>query len=155
MPVDVTVPGGPRLHLTHLLLDVNGTLTLRGALLPGVAERLHRLRGRLGVRLLTADTFGTLAAVRSDLAGIPADRIGGGADKAAAVARLGPDGCAAIGKGANDAAMLTAAALGIAVLGPEGASPATLLAADVVCRSVTDALDLLIDPRLLGATLRP
>lgn len=154
MPVDVTVPGRPRLHLGHLLLDVNGTLTVRGALLPGVAERLDRLRDRLAIRLLTADTFGTLNAVRSDLAGIPADRITRGADKAAVVARLGPDGCAAIGNGANDAAMLAAAALGIAVLGPEGAAPATLLAADVVCRSVTDALDLLLDPRLLAATLR-
>lgn len=154
MPVDVAAPGRAPLHLRHLLLDVNGTLTLRGELLPGVAERLDRLREHLEIRLLTADTFGTLDAVRRELGGVPADRISAGADKAAMVARLGPDACAAIGNGANDTAMLTTAALGIAILGPEGASPRTLLAADVACRTVTDALDLLLDPRLLTATLR-
>jgi len=53
---------------------------------------------------------------------------------------------AAVGNGANDAEMLAAAALGIAVIGPEGASTAALMAADLVCGSVTDALDLLADP---------
>ena len=78
-----------------------------------------------------------------------------GAEKAALVERLGAAGCVAIGNGANDVAMLERAALGIAVVGPEGASGRALLAADVVCRSVLDAFDLLLDPRLLVATLRP
>jgi soluble P-type ATPase len=51
--------------------------------------------------------------------------------------------------------MLRAATLGIAVIGPEGAAGPTLVAADVVCRSVLDALDLLLDERALAATLRP
>jgi soluble P-type ATPase len=155
MSLDVAVPGREPLRLRHLLLDVNGTLTLRGALLPGVAERLGKLAGDLEIRLLTADTFGTLDTVRRDLAGVPAERVTAGAEKAAVAAGLGPSSCAAIGNGANDTAMLTVAGLGIAVLGPEGASPRTLLAADVVCASITDALDLLADPRLLTATLRP
>ena len=45
-----------------------------------------------------------------------------GADKAQYVAGLGSDRCVAIGNGANDASMLELAALGIAVLGPEGAA---------------------------------
>ena len=155
MPVDVAVPGREPLHLRHLLLDVNGTLTRRGVLLPGVAERVRKLTGDLDVRLLTADTFGTLDTVRAELAGIPAERVTQGADKAAVASRVGAAACAAIGNGANDGPMLTAAGLGIAVLGPEGASPPTLLAADVVCGAITDALDLLLDPRLLTATLRP
>ena len=39
-------------------------------------------------------------------------------------------------------------------LGPEGASSAALRAADVVCATATDALDLLLDPTALSATLR-
>ena len=70
------------------------------------------------------------------------------------VDRLGAAGCVAIGNGANDVPMLERAALGIAVIGPEGASGRALAAADVVCRSVVEALDLLLDPRLLVATLR-
>jgi len=60
----------------------------------------------------------------------------------------------AIGNGANDAAMLQEAALGIAVLGPEGLAAEALLAADVVVASIEDALDLLLRPHRLVATLR-
>lgn len=66
----------------------------------------------------------------------------------------GAQRCAAIGNRTNDVAMLSAAALGIAVIGPEGASTAALAAADVVCRSILDALDLLLDDRVIVATLR-
>jgi soluble P-type ATPase len=41
------------------------------------------------------------------------------------------------------------------VIGPEGAATATLVAADIVCRSIGDALELLLDDRALAATLRP
>lgn len=77
-----------------------------------------------------------------------------GEDKSAFVVSLGADATAAIGNGRNDEAMLRAAKLGIAIIGPEGAAGAALSAADIVCRSVTDALDLLLDERLLVATLR-
>jgi len=59
-----------------------------------------------------------------------------------------------VGNGANDAAALRAAALGIAVIGPEGASAEALVAADVVCTSILQALDLLVDEQALTATLR-
>ena len=151
----VAVPGGVELRLEHLLLDVNGTLTDRGGLLTGVAERLARLGQQLDVRLLTADTYGTLPAIVADLGGIRAHRVDNGAEKAAVVAQLGASSCAAVGNGANDEAMLGAVGLGIAVLGREGASPRALTAAHVVCVSVVDALELLLDPRALAATLRP
>jgi soluble P-type ATPase len=51
--------------------------------------------------------------------------------------------------------MLQEAALGIVVIGREGAAAATFAAADVVCRSIGDALELLLDDRALAATLRP
>lgn len=63
-------------------------------------------------------------------------------------------GVAAVGNGANDAAMLREAALGIAVLGPEGLAAEALLAADVLVRDVRDALDLLLQPERLVATWR-
>jgi soluble P-type ATPase len=50
--------------------------------------------------------------------------------------------------------MLEEAALGIAVLGPEGLAVPALLAADVLVASIEDALDLLLNPRRLIATLR-
>jgi len=147
------IPGRPPLALEHLLLDQNGTLTNRGALIDGVAERLARLRGRLALHVLSADTFGTLDELARQL-GVESHRISTGADKRAFLHALGPRRCAAIGNGNNDVAMLDAAAVGIAVIGPEGASAAAVAAADVVCGSVLDALELLLDERVLIATLR-
>jgi soluble P-type ATPase len=71
------------------------------------------------------------------------------------VEELGPPACAAVGNGLNDVPMLEAAALAIAVTGPEGASAPALAAADIVCRSIVEALDLLLDERALVATMRP
>ena len=67
---------------------------------------------------------------------------------------LGPERVAAIGNGANDAAMLRRAALGIAVMGGEGLAAACLNAADAIAPDIGTALDLLLWPRRLIATLR-
>ena len=148
------IPGDGAIRLEHLVLDLNGTLSDRGELIPGVDERLERLATNLQVHLLTADTLGTAGRLAGDL-GLPVTTIVTGDDKAAFVAALGAEATAAIGNGRNDAAMLSAARLGIAIVGPEGAASAALIAADIVCQSVTDGLDLLLDERLLIATLRP
>ena len=135
------------------MLDLNGTLTNRGELIEGAAERLARLGARLEVHVLSADTFGTLGTVTADL-GARVHPVATGDEKTRRVAALGAERCAAIGNGANDAAMLEAAALGIAVVGPEGAAASAVRSADVVCASILDALDLLLDERKLIATLR-
>jgi P-type E1-E2 ATPase len=147
------VPGRARVELEHLLLDVNGTLTNRGVLLEGVAERFAALGDRLSLQLVSADTFGTLREIAAKL-GAAGTVAADGQEKEALVQRLGPLACAVIGNGANDVAALRAAALGIAVLGPEGVSADALQAADIVCGSILDALDLLLDERALVATLR-
>jgi P-type E1-E2 ATPase len=150
----VPIPGRDDLRLVHLILDVNGTLTNRGVLLDDVEERIDRLRDVLDIHLVSADTFGTLDAIAQRL-GVSAVRAATGADKVKTLDALGADRCAVIGNGANDVGALEAAAIGFAVLGPEGASAAALRAADVVCASAAGALDLLLDPKSLSATLRP
>lgn len=154
MTLRVEIPGREALELERLVLDVNGTLTDRGALVDGVASRLVRLRERLRPLLVSADTFGTLADVGRRV-GVEVRRVAAGAEKAKLVEELGAARTVAVGNGANDAAALAAAALGIVVLGPEGTSAAALRVADVVCRSPVEALDLLLEPQALAATLRP
>lgn len=154
--LDLAIPGREHLCLEHLVLDYNGTLAVDGRLLPGVADRLKGLAERLQVHVITADTFGTVAA---ELQGLPValQVIGPGAQdrqKLALVERLGPARTAAVGNGANDRLMLAQAALGICILGAEGAATPALLAADVVVRSPLEALDLLLIPARLTATLR-
>jgi P-type E1-E2 ATPase len=154
MTLCVSIPGRADLRLEHLLLDVNGTLTNRGVLLDSVEAGLGRLSDALDIRLVSADTFGTLDAIAERLK-VGAVRASRGEDKVRVLDELGRERCAVIGNGANDVPALEAAALGFAVLGPEGASAAALRSADVVCASVVEALDLLLDPRALTATLRP
>jgi P-type E1-E2 ATPase len=152
--IHVPVPGGADLRLEHLLLDINGTLSDRGRLIDGVADRIGRVASDLAVHMLSADTFGTAEALAADL-GAEFRRVRTGEDKRAYVEQLGAARCVAVGNGANDVPMLRAAALGVAVLGPEGTSSAAIAAATIACRSISEALDLLLTPTALTATLRP
>jgi P-type E1-E2 ATPase len=150
----VSIPAGEDLSLEHLVLDVNGTLADRGRRIEAAAEALAELRQELALHVLSADTFGTAEKLAGDV-GADFRRVSTGADKLAYLEWLGAEKCVAVGNGRNDAAMLRSAALGIAVIGPEGAHAAAVAAADVLTRSVEEALALVADPRALTATLRP
>ena len=154
--MDLEVPGWRTFHLAHLVLDVNGTLSLDGSLLPGVAESIAALGSHLRIHLLSADTFGQLDQLAADL-GVPGTRLRGSGEaeqKAAFVRSLDPSVVVAIGNGANDVGMLREAGLAIAVLGPEGLSADAAREADVLVGSISDGLGLLLHPRRLAATLR-
>ena len=154
--IDIAIPGFADLHLAHLVMDYNGTLAVDGRLLPGVRERLERLRARLALHIVTADTFGKVKAELSGLDAtlqiLPKERQDEA--KREYVRQLGAQATVAVGNGRNDAMMLKAAVLGMAVILGEGASSQSLVAADVVCLSILDALDLLEQPLRLTATLR-
>lgn len=152
--IEVEIPGWGSLRLVHAVFDVNGTLARDGELLPGVAERFARLGETLTLHLLTADTHGKQAAIDAALGQRATIIQGGAADKLRYIQTLDAARVVAVGNGANDAAMLREAALGIAILGPEGLAVETLQAADVAVASIADALDLLLLPRRLVATLR-
>lgn len=151
------IPYWKSLALHHLVLDVNGTLAEDGILLPGVPSRIKALRAHLDVHLISSDTQGTAKAIAQSLevpsicleANRPA-RL----QKKQFIQDLGAEHVVAIGNGANDVDMLLEAALGIAVLQREGAASLAISAADVVVVSIEDALDLLLIPRRLKATLR-
>jgi P-type E1-E2 ATPase len=154
--IELEVPGQGLLCLEHLVLDLNGTIAVDGQVLPGVAERLAKLSGRLTIHLLSADTRGRAAETARQL-GLSLARVTAGNEayrKAQLVAELGHQGAVAIGNGANDRLMLEAAVLGIAVVGREGLAVAALTAADIAASSIEDALDLLLNPQRLIATLR-
>lgn len=154
--LDIKIPGAQPLRLSHLILDYNGTLARDGSLLEGVAARLEILAKHLEIHIVTADTFGSVrtqvAHLPVQLAVIPPEKQAQA--KAAYIENLGPANSVAIGNGRNDALMLQQAALGIAVMQTEGAATAALLAAEVVTSGIVDALDLLIHPNRLKATLR-
>jgi soluble P-type ATPase len=153
--IAVEVPGRGRLELRQLALDLNGTLATDGQVPADVIDRLRELGQALSVHVFTADTFGTAASF--DAPGIRVVLLAAGDQvtaKATAVRDLGGAMTVAIGNGMNDEGMLREAALGILVVGPEGAAVRSLLAADLVVASIQDGLDLLRFPMRLIASLR-
>ena len=154
--ITLTLPGNEPVHFRHLVLDYNGTLACDGSLIPGVEDKLNKLAKFLDVHILTADTFGLC---RSSCQGIngkihilaPGEGL---AEKGQFALALGPECVVAVGNGANDALMLAHSALGIAVIGPEGAAVKALQNADVIVTDINSGLDLLLNTKRLVATLR-
>jgi len=151
--VYLEIPGSESLTIKHLVLDFTGTLSCDGVLLPGVDERLEKLSQHLHITVLTADTFGTAA---KQLEPLPVDLnlIQTGRDKEVFMAGFKKSETAAIGNGRNDVEMIRMAGLGIAVIGPEGCAGELIAAAKIVCRDILSALDLLLNPLRVKATLR-
>jgi P-type E1-E2 ATPase len=154
--LEVNVPGWNKLSIRHLVLDINGTLSTDGQVLPGVEARIGQLATLVECHIVTAETSANATAVASTLhCRLHVVRSSAQDNqKATYVRSLGSTTVVTVGNGANDAHMLREAALGICVLGDEGAAASALLAADVVCPSILTALDLLRHPQRLVATLR-
>lgn len=154
--LEITIPGRAPLQLDQLILDYNGTLAGDGVLLPELVAPLHALAQHLTLHVLTADTHGNavqqLAALPCRVAVIDSgDQI---AAKQRYLHQWPLQNCAAIGNGCNDQWLLRDAALGIAVLAPEGLAVSALQCADIVVDSCSAALELLLKPARLIATLR-
>lgn len=151
-PILFDLPTG-QTSFHRLVLDFTGTLSLGGALQQGVAERLRELSSKIQVTVVTADTFGTVREAVKDLP-VDVQIIRDGEEKARVVAGMAPGGVVAVGNGRNDIPMMAVAGLSVAVMGPEGAAAGLLASADIVVRDINDALDLLLHPLRLKATLR-
>jgi soluble P-type ATPase len=152
--ISITIPGREKLQLAHAVFDVNGTIAIDGVLIAGVAERLRMLQEHLSLHILTAGTHGNISELERAL-DIPLRIISTGEDKARFVEQLGPEHVIAFGNGANDAAMLRLATIGVAVIIGEGASLQALRAADILAHGPLEAIDLVLHPNRLIATLRP
>lgn len=150
----IEIPQRGTLELLHAVFDINGTLAVNGLPVPGTIDHLQQLSLSLSIHLLTAGTHGNLDTLRS-IFSFPLRQIETGEDKVRFVQELGPTSVVAFGNGANDAGMLRLAALGIAVLGEEGVALTALQAADVLAHGPISAINLLLQPKRLIATLRP
>ena len=162
--IELNIPGKDPLHLEHLVLDVEGTLTIDGRFIDELYRPLQSLKDRLKIHLLTIDPFKQQKhldlhlGIKSHII-LPASnsktQIAYEADqKKHFVTNLGPQNVVAIGQGADDSGMLQAAALGIYVLSSEGGAVETMLSADIVVPNMHNAIELLIKPMRIVSTLR-
>ncbi|MBS8265442.1 ATPase P [Mesobacillus boroniphilus] len=150
----LNIPGRGQFTIHHLVLDFNGTIAFNGDLISGVAERITLLSKDMEIHVTTADTNGTVARQCS---GLPVsvlvlhsdDHTG---EKGEFIRSL--DGVICMGNGANDEAMFAESDIAIGVIGREGCSTSTLLKSDITIQNINDALDLLLKPTRMIATLR-
>lgn len=122
--IEVKVPGRRAYTFEYLVLDLNGTISLDGEIIAGAAERIESLRSLINIIVLTADTGGRAQdlgkKLKVEIRKIqPKDEQ---VQKLKLVHEFGSENTVAIGNGANDVLMLKGSALGICVLGPEGAA---------------------------------
>lgn len=154
--LELNIPGFGLRSLKHLVLDFNGTVALDGNVQPGVFSRLSSLKSLLDIHILTADTFGTVrtafAATQYSVHILPQGDES--TAKAQYVQNLGRESCICMGNGNNDAAMLLAAGLSMAILQPEGVALAAMSSAHLLVPGIDAALELLLHPDRLKATLR-
>lgn len=152
----IEIPGYKVLDLQYLVLDYNGTIAVDGEVQEAVKERLHRLSEKLKIYILTADTHGTAVKMCE---GLPVEIMTFQSDSAMyekqrIVRELGVRNCCAIGNGRNDILMCQEAALSLAVIEKEGACSRLIRETDITVRSIEDALDLLLLPKRIIASLR-
>ncbi len=154
--LNLEIPGFGTLRADTVVMDLNGTLGLEGIPDQGVLNRLRDLSSTLNLFVLTADTHGRAADLPADF-GLKVERLAAGNEegqKRDFVARIGRERTIAVGNGANDTLMLAEAAVGICVIGEEGAAVSAIQHADIVVQHIHHALDLLLKPKRLLATLR-
>jgi len=154
--IDVEIPGYGLLELEHLVTDFSGTLSEDGKLIHGTRNKLNRLSEKLQIHVLTSDTFGSaekeIEGINCNLHVLKGDRHVFQKEKY--ILDLGANGVVAFGNGNNDVNMLRAAKLGICVCLKEGCSVEALTASKILVMSPIDAIDLLLYPKRLIATLR-
>ncbi len=151
--IRLEIPQRGTIELQHAVFDINGTLAIDGVPIPGVVNCVKELAAHLSLHALTAGTHGNLAELEQML-GLPLHIISSGEEKTRYVQQLGPASVIAFGNGMNDVGMLRLAAIGVAVLATEGVAISALQAADVLALGPVDAIDLVLKPKRLVATLR-
>lgn len=153
--LNIQIPGREALALSHLVLDYNGTIAQDGEIIENIRHRLEALSGVLVIWVITADTHGTAAekcrGLPLKVLTYPTEDVGRIKEE---LVRSLNGGVVTVGNGFNDIRMSDAADLSVCVMGREGCCSALLLHTDVAVTSIEDALDLLLIPGRLRATLR-
>mgnify|MGYP006284205323 FL=1 len=154
--IQLKIPGKNIIEISEIVFDVNGTLAVDGKIIPGVIPRIQELKEIAVLHLLTANTHGKQEEIDRllDLQAVLIQSGNEADQKRSYVESLGPEQVIAVGQGAHDASMLKAAKIGICVGSPEGTAFSTLQQSDIFFPDIISALDSILNPIRLKASLR-
>ncbi len=148
------IPNRKKIEIKTIILDLNGTLAIKGKLVSGSAKKIRKLK-KLGYKvvLFTGDQRGNANKLCKSL-GIKYIKASKTGDKEKAILELDPETCATIGNGRIDIETFKHAKISILTLQNEGIHVDIIPFADLIVPSVVDALDLFIDKDSLIATMK-
>ncbi|MCT4602261.1 MAG: hypothetical protein N4A59_05020 [Marinifilum sp.] len=154
MSLSYAVPGVGTINIDTLVVDSNGTLTVKGEMVPGVVERIHRLQ-MLGVNvvMISSDQRGNA----KDLAlssGIAYYEANNSREKEDVLLSLGSNNVAAIGNARIDIGLFVQSIVSVATLQAEGIHKDIIDHVDVIVPSINDALDFFLDDDTFIATMK-
>ncbi|MBU1018186.1 HAD family hydrolase [Patescibacteria group bacterium] len=142
------------IEINTIVLDLNGTLAVRGKIVDGVKERLITLK-KLGIKLIlfTGDQRGNASDLCNEL-DIDFKKAVSQKEKEQFFLELDTEHSAAIGNSRIDNGKFRHAKLSIATLQAEGIHTGIIGHVDIIVPTISDALDLFIDSDSLKATMR-
>jgi P-type E1-E2 ATPase len=148
------VPEIGEMELKTIVLDLNGTLAVKGKIVSGVKNRLRELK-KMGYSMVffSGDQRGN-AQELADTLGIEFRKALNSAEKEKHLLQMESDKTVAIGNARIDIGMFKHAKVSIATVQAEGIHSGILNYVDIIVPCITDALDILIDENTFSATMR-
>ncbi len=148
------VSGVGTIEIDTLVVDSNGTLTVKGEIVPGVMERIHQIQS-LGVNvvMISSDQRGN-ARELADYAGITYYEANNSREKEDILLSLGSRNVAAIGNARIDIGLFVQAIVSVATLQAEGIHKDIIDHVDVIVPSINNALDFFLDEDTFIATMK-
>ncbi len=143
-----------KFEIKNIVLDFNGTIAKDGKIKEKIPYYFQKLSKDFEIYIITSDTHGSAA---SQLQNLPVKlqiltSSNHTQEKAEFVKKL--KNTFAVGNGNNDSLMLKESTLGVCVIEDEGAAAKSIINADIITKSVYNALELLLNPKRITATLR-
>lgn len=150
------VPGRNDIEIKNIVFDYNGTIAVNGKILKGVKELLLNFKDDIDIYILTADTYGTVKkeCINLDAKVLTFPKENTSEFKKKIVKELNGKKTICVGNGFNDVSMFEEAAISIAVIEGEGASGYLLRHADIVTRSILEAIEIILNKDKIKAVLR-
>lgn len=155
--ISIDIPGKGKMQIENLVLDFNGTIAYDGNIKDGIREKIKALNEKeISIYILTADTYHQAKEQCIDL---PVelqifDQDNAAISKREIFNKIDSQYTMTIGNGNNDVELFEESVLSIAVVGDEGCAVKAIFAADIITNNIIDAIDLLLNPQRIKATLR-
>ncbi len=148
------IPQGEGFEINTIVLDLNGTLSVKGIVSDETKHLISRLK-ELDYRivLISGDIRGNAKTIADEL-GLELLLGKTSNEKAAQMSNFKKETTAAIGNARIDIGTFNNARLSIATLQAEGIHAGIINHVDIIVPSIEDALNLFIDRKSLEGTLR-